>query len=300
MKKRSKKQQQHVNGTRLTDYDESVSVMVTRSLPQDHTVQSFCDGESRGIKVLFKHSDKSVQIFFRPDGTIESANIVNENIAAYRQGFSVSYIIAQAKAGLRRCFSGKSDTLPPVAEADIGSPENQRALGIIDNANPEWEYSARNTMAINDLNTANAVVQDILAQASTGTTVEHSQTIGNGVIITSTYRGGSLLDYTLFMQNEGGGSEVVGLNRNLAVQSTFPLRQNFGRFATNVGAQAVITTSGNGNNRQVRRFDLVERQQPSVPQTIAPDVRTQCVTTQTRINGAVVSTQQEGDCEGDA
>jgi hypothetical protein len=120
---------------------ESVSVMVTRSLPQDHTVQSFCDGESRGIKVLFKHSDKSVQIFFHPDGTLESASIVNENIAAYREGFSVSYIIAKAKAGLRTCFSAKSDTLPPVAEADIDSLENQVALRITTNAIPDWGYN---------------------------------------------------------------------------------------------------------------------------------------------------------------
>ena len=272
--------------------DERVSVMATRNLPQDHTVQSFCDGESRGIKVLFKHDDRSVQMFFRDDGTLEKASIVNENIAAYKQGFSVSYVIAKVTAGLKSCIIGRSDTLPAVAEADIDSPENQIALRIMYNANPEWGYSKHSTRAVNDQSSATERFSEILREASPRATVEHSQTIGDGIILTSIYKNGALSKYQVFMRNEDGTCEVVGLNQDLATETALPLRQNFEKFAEHVGQDTVIITEGNGNKRQVKRFDL---KNPNAP-TSKPK-ESKCVITHNKIDVKIVDIQREGDCE---
>jgi ribosomal protein L3 len=136
-----------------------------------------------------------------------------------------------------------------------------------------------------------------LKETSPTATVEHSQTIGDGVILTSIYKKGALSKYQLFMRNTDGTCEVVGLNPDLATETAFPLRQNFDEFAENVGEDTVITTEGNGNKRQVKRFDLVDKPD-SQPSHKAKE--SQCVITKKKVDGKVVDTQQEGDCGEDS
>lgn len=266
---------------------QSVGVMLTRSLPQDHTIQSFCDGGSRGVKVLFKHQDRSVALYFRTDGTLEKADIVNENVAEYRKGFSTSYLISRVKSMIGSCIGAKSDTLPAVLEADADSVENQRALRIIDNANSDWEYTSHDEKVTNTHNTADKMLKGILS-GSSDAIIEHSKAIGDGVVLTTIYKGNALKDYTLFMRNKDGTIEVVGLNPDLSTQSAFPLRQGFDQFAQNVGEETVITTSGTGNKKQTKRFDLVSKTRPAK--------KTKCVTTQYKSDGMLVSETREGDC----
>lgn len=268
--------------------DEHVASMVTRSLPQDHTIQSFCDGDSRGVKVMFKHKDQSVALYFKTDGTLEKADIINENVAKYRKGFSISYIVAKAQSAWRTCFSGKSDTLSAVTEAEVDSAENQKALGIMYNADSEWGYTSHKDALTSAENTSDKMLKDILSKATRGAITEHSKTIGDGVVLTTTYKSGTLVNYSLFMRNADGSTEVVGLNPDLSTQTAFPLRQKFDKFAENVGEESVVTTSGTGNKRQTKRIDLLSKPRPK---------KTQCLIKQEKVDGKVVGETREGDCQ---
>ena len=131
------------------------------------------------------------------------------------------------------------------------------------------------------------MLKDILLKATRGAITEHSKTIGDGVVLTTTYKGGTLVDYSLFMRNEDGSTEVVGLNPDLSTQTAFPLRQKFDQFADNVGEESVVTTSGTGNKRQTKRVDLLSKPRPK---------KTQCTITQQKVGGQVVGETREGDC----
>ncbi|MEI6628034.1 MAG: hypothetical protein WCN27_01315 [Alphaproteobacteria bacterium] len=235
--------------------DASVSVMVTRNLPH-HIVQSFCDCEARGVKVLFKHSGQALEIFFKPDGTLESVNLLNENMTEY-QGLNISYISANGKVNSRSCLSGTSDTLPPVYEAGIESLERQEAQRIIDNVREDLVYGSYDARLINDPKVAATSIQEVLAKTYyTSSRVEHSKTIATGTILTIIYMQGIPVDYKLFMRNDDGSTEVISLDRTLATQSVFTLQQNFDTFRSDVGGQTMITTSETDNNRPISRCDL--------------------------------------------
>ena len=266
-----------------TNYD-TAAVTVTRKLPK-HILQSFCQGEERGIMKLFESSNKTVKLFFNPDGTLDEWS-VGESAQDFKAGYDTSYATALVRQN-GGCVSGKADTFPAVKEADDESLAYQNGLRVIANLDPNGFYDG-----ISELPEQGALSQ-VIGKANAGDTIEYSQNVDDDLIITSVYKGKDLLGYELFMRNEDGTCEVVHLNEALAIGHSYELRQSFDVLAKNTGSEALVVTSGKGKGRKVKRYNLAitstQRDKPL-------DSSTQCTITEHKVNGEVVKIEHVGDC----
>ena len=270
---------------RYTNQD-TTSVTVTRKLPK-HILQSFCQGKKRGIMKRFETSNKTVKLFFNPDGTLDGWS-ADESAQDFRAGYETSYtttLIRQEDE--RTCISGNADTFPAVEEADDESLEYQRGLGIIANLDPNGVYDGISELAAQGLS-------KVIGEANAGDTIEYFQNVDDDLIITSVYKGAELLGYELFMRNEDGTCEVVHLNEALAIGHSYELRQRFDVLAENTGSEALVVTSGKGEQRKVIRYNpALANKHEDKPL----DSSTQCTITEHKVNGKVVRIERTGDCD---
>lgn len=263
----------------------TTSVTVTRKLPK-HVLQSFCLGQKRGIMKLFESSNKSVKLFFNPDGTLEEWS-VDKSSQDFKAGYDTSYATAVVRQN-GGCMSGKADTFPIVEEADDESLEYQNGLRVIANLDPNGFYDG-----ISELPEQGALSQ-VIGKANAGDTIEYSQNVDDDLIITSVYKGKDLLGYELFMRNEDGTCEVVHLNEALAIGHSYELRQSFDVLAKNTGSEALVVTSEKGKGRKVIRYNpAIANEHEDKPL----DSSTQCTITEYKVNGKVVRTERTGDCD---
>ena len=258
-----------------TNHD-TTSVTVTRKLPK-HVLQSFCLGQKRGIMKLFESSNKSVKLFFNPDGTLDGWS-ADESAQDFKAGYERSYasVLVHQDEG---CMSGKLDTFPAVEEAEDESHEYRNGLGIIANLDPNGVYDG-----ISELPEQGALSQ-VIGKANIGDTIEYSQNVDDELIITSVYKGKNLWGYELFMRNKDGTCGVVHLNKALAIRHSYELRQSFDVLARNTGSEALVVTSGKGKERKVIRYNpAIANKHEDKPLNSS----TQCTITEHKVNGKVV------------